>query len=247
MYREILKFGAMIVDSLLDYKQPVFIYNIGELRGGAWVVLDRQINPEMIEMYAKPDARGGVLEPEGIVEVKFRKNQILHLMEMNDDEYARLKNRLNDVSLTRNERLEIAESIRKREDMLYPIYQSVACDFADLHDKPGRMLRKGVIRKIVDWEQSRSFFYWRLARRLKELEFVQKASLLVAHETTKRKLEELLSRAGVDTEDDREVLEWMTSNSDSIVSEVNESAKEEVKKKILAMADQFGGLEALGL
>jgi acetyl-CoA carboxylase / biotin carboxylase 1 len=33
MSQEILKFGAQIVDALVDYKQPIFVYVIGELRG----------------------------------------------------------------------------------------------------------------------------------------------------------------------------------------------------------------------
>ena len=32
-----------------------------------WVVVDSQINPAAIEMYADPAGRGGVLEPEGMV------------------------------------------------------------------------------------------------------------------------------------------------------------------------------------
>lgn len=74
MYGEILKFGAMIVDALVDYAQPAFVYipPNGELRGGAWVVIDPTINPEQMEMYADVDARGGILEPPGICEVKFR-------------------------------------------------------------------------------------------------------------------------------------------------------------------------------
>ena len=54
MYDEVLKYGAMIVDSLRVYKQPVFIYlpPHGELRGGAWVVVDPTINPDHMEMYA---------------------------------------------------------------------------------------------------------------------------------------------------------------------------------------------------
>lgn len=44
----------------------------GELRGGAWVVIDPTINEEMMEMYADKDSRGGILEPPGICEVKFR-------------------------------------------------------------------------------------------------------------------------------------------------------------------------------
>ena len=64
-YDEILKQGSKIVDGLSSYKQPVFVYIVpnGELRGGAWVVLDPSINPEHMEMYADKEARGGVLEP----------------------------------------------------------------------------------------------------------------------------------------------------------------------------------------
>ena len=58
MNKEILKFGAGIVDALSVYKQPVFVYIVGELRGGAWVVLDTMINPVMIEMYAERNSRG---------------------------------------------------------------------------------------------------------------------------------------------------------------------------------------------
>ena len=77
MYGEVLKFGAQIVDALVDYKHPVFIYipPEGELRGGSWVVVDPTINPDVMEMYADEDSRGGILEPAGIVEVKFRAKQ----------------------------------------------------------------------------------------------------------------------------------------------------------------------------
>lgn len=74
MYEQILKFGAQIVDSLTEYKQPVLVYipPNGELRGGAWVVIDQTINPDAMEMYVDPSARGGILEPSGIVEIKYR-------------------------------------------------------------------------------------------------------------------------------------------------------------------------------
>jgi acetyl-CoA carboxylase/biotin carboxylase 1 len=48
-----------------------YIY-IGELRGGAWVVIDPTINPQKMEMYADKNSRGGILEPPGICEVKYR-------------------------------------------------------------------------------------------------------------------------------------------------------------------------------
>lgn len=79
MYEQIVKFGAYIVDALREYKQPVIVYlpPNADLRGGAWAVLDSLINPRYIEMYADPEARGGVLESEGIVEVKYKDKDLI--------------------------------------------------------------------------------------------------------------------------------------------------------------------------
>merc|ERR1711988_2039121 len=74
MAGEILKFGSMIVDALVKDEHPVFVYipPNAELRGGAWVVIDPTINEGVMEMYADADSRGGILEPPGICEVKYR-------------------------------------------------------------------------------------------------------------------------------------------------------------------------------
>ena len=39
MYHEVLKYGSFIVDALVKYEQPIFVYipPFGELRGGSWV------------------------------------------------------------------------------------------------------------------------------------------------------------------------------------------------------------------
>jgi hypothetical protein len=54
--------GSLIVDSLRTYKQPVVVYLPPgcELRGGAWVVIDSQINSDMVEMYADDSAQVGL-------------------------------------------------------------------------------------------------------------------------------------------------------------------------------------------
>ena len=59
MFDMILKFGSYIVDGLHEYRQPILIYipPYGELRGGAWVVLDPKINVDFMEMYADRDSR----------------------------------------------------------------------------------------------------------------------------------------------------------------------------------------------
>lgn len=175
MFDEILKFGSEIVDALRLYKQPVFVYIPpgGELRGGAWVVLDTLINPSKIEMYADPQSRGGVLEPEGTVDVKYRRRQIIKTMHRLDSKLRELDQELSggkkSASLLSDERKRsIHEAIYAREVELLPIYRNVATAFCDLHDTPGRLLAKNAIRRIVDWRDTRTFFYWRLQRRLAE-------------------------------------------------------------------------------
>ncbi|GFX91973.1 acetyl-CoA carboxylase [Trichonephila clavipes] len=62
MYDQILKFGAMIVDALRQYNQPILVYipPHAELRGGAWVVVDSNINEKYMEMYADHESRSWI-------------------------------------------------------------------------------------------------------------------------------------------------------------------------------------------
>jgi hypothetical protein len=53
-----------------------------------------------------------------------------------------------------------------------PLLQ-VAHEFADLHDRAGRMKAKGVIRDVVTWTRSRSYFHWRARRRIAEDQLVR--------------------------------------------------------------------------
>lgn len=59
MYDQVLKFGASIVDSLRQFKQPALVYipPHAELRGGSWVVIDSTINPLHVELYADQESR----------------------------------------------------------------------------------------------------------------------------------------------------------------------------------------------
>jgi acetyl-CoA carboxylase / biotin carboxylase 2 len=149
MYGEVLKYGACIVDALREFRQPIFVYipRGGELRGGAWVVIDSSINPEQMEFYASDGAKGGVLEPEGIVDIKFR----------NDDLMKTMKRTVKS--------LEHTSHLQKQ---LTPTMKQLAVHFASLHDTPGVMLHKRAIKSIVEWETSREFFAIRLRRRVCE-------------------------------------------------------------------------------
>lgn len=93
MYEQVVKFGAYIVDALREYNRPVIVYipPNGELRGGAWAVVDPSINPRHMEMFADTSSRGGVLEPEGIVEIKFRMKDVLKTMHRVDPVIRNIK------------------------------------------------------------------------------------------------------------------------------------------------------------
>lgn len=175
MFDEILKSGSLIVDALREYTQPVFVYIPpgGELRGGAWVVLDTLINPDCIEMYAAGSSRGGVLEPEGTVDVKYRRRNIIKTMHRLDETLVQLDKDLaggehSGGVVSDEKKIGIHEAIHAREAEILPVYRNIATSFCDLHDTPGRLLAKGAIRRIVNWTEARSFFYWRLRRRIAE-------------------------------------------------------------------------------
>lgn len=171
MYEEVLKFGSRIVDELRTYDRPALVYIVprGELRGGAWVVLDPTINPDgHLEMYADAASRAGILEPEGLVEVKYRRPHILGTMARLDEQVKTLHGALGDSGTPVERRAELKRELDGRQEHLFPIYSGVARHFAQLHDTPGRMKAKGVVRRVVEWSQARRVLGWRIRRLLVE-------------------------------------------------------------------------------
>ncbi|KAJ9167051.1 hypothetical protein P3X46_021733 [Hevea brasiliensis] len=177
LFEGILQAGSTIVENLRTYKQPVFVYipMMGELRGGAWVVVDSQINSDHIEMYADRTAKGNVLEPEGIIEIKFRTKELLECMGRLDQQLIAMKAKLQEARNSRNSGMveSVQQQIKSREKQLLPVYTQIATRFAELHDSSLRMAAKGVIREVVDWERSRGYFYKRLCRRIAEVSLIK--------------------------------------------------------------------------
>ncbi|XP_041957093.1 acetyl-CoA carboxylase isoform X3 [Alosa sapidissima] len=238
MYDQVLKFGAYIVDALREFRQPVLVYipPHAELRGGSWVVIDPTINPLFMELYADRESRGGVLEAEGTVEIKFRKKDLVKTMRRTDRPYADLADQLGSPELSGAERRDVEARLRAREEFLLPIYHQVAVQFADLHDTPGRMQEKGVITDILDWKSARSFFYWRLRRLL--LEEVAKAEVLQANrDLSDGHVQSMLRRWFVETEgtvkaylwdNNQAVVEWLEKHlakEDGTRSAIRENIK----------------------
>lgn len=89
--------------------------------------------------------RGGVLEPEGTVEIKFRRKDIEKCIRRIDVKTKKLVEKLSTPSLSPEARSDLEAELREREEHLVPLYHSVAVMFADLHDTPGRMEEKGCI------------------------------------------------------------------------------------------------------
>jgi acetyl-CoA carboxylase carboxyltransferase component len=129
MFDEVLKFGSMIVDALVAYQQPLFVYipPFAELRGGAWVVVDSTINSDVMEFYAAEDARGGVLEAAGAASIKFRDQDIIATSHRIDQVLMDLDAQLAAARLGGDKELEskLYKQISYRESMLFGVYQQV--------------------------------------------------------------------------------------------------------------------------
>ncbi|KAJ5143910.1 uncharacterized protein N7515_002697 [Penicillium bovifimosum] len=260
MYNEVLKYGSYIVDALVKYEQPIFVYipPHGELRGGSWVVVDPTINSDQMEMYADEESRGGVLEPEGIVGIKYRREKQLDTMARLDPTYGDLRRALNDTSLTTEQLTEIKAKMAAREEQLLPVYMQIALQFADLHDRAGRMLAKNTIRKPLKWVNSRRFFYWRLRRRLSEELIVKRmvaATVSAAGPSSEPlRADHLRTLHGwtglLDEEienDDQKVAIWYEENKKLVQTKVESLRTEGVASEVsqLLIGNKEGGLRGV--
>ena len=258
MFDEVLKYGSMIVDAFVAYEQPIFVFipPHGEIRGGAWVVLDPTINEDVMEMYAcKESARGGVLEANGTASVKYRTKDLVATMHRLDDKLKEL-----DVQLSAadgDHRAVVERSIKKRENSLLPVYEQIAVRFCELHDTPGRMKAVGAIAEAVAWKEARSFFYWRLRRKLAEFDLRRKVieaskvgrhdRVLSASSASKLVKEWYTSSSSTSKwEDDKVVLSWMAENNALLEQRVLAYSKECVGREVLDVLTRGGMTGKIG-
>ncbi|EFP03855.1 hypothetical protein CRE_28772 [Caenorhabditis remanei] len=142
MSDQVLTFGAHIIDELSQYQQPVIVYIPagGELRGGAWAVVDSNVNSGFVHVIADESCRGGILEPNAVVGIKIRDAQLGRIMER---------------SGVRPDGV---------EDSVKSAFKKACVDFADMHDRWQRMEHVGAIRHVTSLQNTRDVF-WRLLRR----------------------------------------------------------------------------------
>ena len=257
MYDQILKFGAMIVDALSSYSSaPVLVYipPYGELRGGAWAVLDPSINKSKIEIYADPSARSSVLEPEGTVQIKIK--NLNSLSSRLDEEINNLETKLaNLATAAKNDnsaRAEMEQKLEERRNNLKDQYHGVAVEFADLHDRPIGTMKRGCLNGVVELKNTRKFLYHRLNRLLIQAKVVHKMekaqpemSGLQADceidENTKENVINVLERIfiqqngikGLQWDDDQAVSEWLQKELNDPNSHISHRVSQYSNSKIL--------------
>ena len=260
MFDEVLKYGSLIVDAFVAYEQPVFVFipPFAEIRGGAWVVLDASINSSVMEMYASSEtARGGVLEANGLASVKYRTKDLLKTMHRLDKTLIDLDKQLAEAG--ESDAARIQESIKSRECALLPVYEQISVQFCELHDTPVRMEAVGVIRQQVEWKSSRSFFYWRLRRKLAEFDLRKKiidASTVgrgiaspTPLEATDMIKQWFMQSDGMDAakwEDDKAMLAWMGNNHDLLESKVIDFTQECVSQEVMKVMTAGGNTAKIG-
>jgi acetyl-CoA carboxylase/biotin carboxylase 1 len=197
-----------------------------------------------MEMYADEDARGGVLEPEGIVNIKYRRDKQLETMARLDPEYRDLKKQLADKSLSQDKISDIKVKMTAREQLLLPVYAQVSLQFADLHDRAGRMKAKGVIRDSLKFREARRFFYWRVRRRLNE-EYILKRMAATSKNpmaSRARHLETLASWSGIPgfEKADREVACWYEENRKTVHDKVEGMKSDGVAWEVAKLLRESG-------
>ena len=193
-----------------------------------------------MEMYADEDSRGGVLEPDGIIGIKYRRDRQLETMARLDPQYAELKKRLADLQ-AHGGAAEAVSSVKlemtQREELLLPVYSQIAWQFADLHDRAGRMQAKDTIRAPLRWREARRFFYWRLRRRLNE-ESILRRIAGVSNGTSRAAAHEMLrvwtGLAAFET-DDRAVAAWYEEHRKDVARKVDALRAEAVTGKLTGM------------
>lgn len=245
MFAEVLKYGAMIVDALVEYRHPISIYipPNGELRGGAWVVLDPKINPLRIEMYADVEARGGILEPPAAAEIVFREKQVVEMMHRCDEKLKKL-------DADKKAGKAVDQDIRAREKQLLPFYRQVSVQYCDLHDRSGRMVAVGAITEELTWKDARRQLHWRLRRRLRETDLARRLQTEVSgtsEEDAMAFAKEISASAATaaGSSSDQAVAEYLESNAKEVMAKVMDKKQALVEAQIYKLISSLPGSRRL--
>jgi acetyl-CoA carboxylase/biotin carboxylase 1 len=171
---------------------------------------------------------GGVLEPEGVVDIKFRRADLVKVMKRTCPAMQSLEARAAASPAKDKTRASSAAAAEKKlEKDLMPTFKQLATHFAALHDTPGVMLHKRAIREIVPWDASREFFAGRLRAR-------------VAEERVKTLVRDAAAPNAVTAEDLRDVLARMAPALEQIAADEDDAVAPETHPEIAAAIAAIG-------
>lgn len=168
-----------------------------------------------------------------------------------DPEYGSLRKQLADKTLSPEQLSEIKIKATAREELLLPVYMQVSLQFADLHDRAGRMKAKDVIRKSLVWREARRFFYWRVRRRVNEEYILKRMSSASKNPLSSRarNIEILAAWTGIAkfSNADRDVAMWYEENRKTIHEKVEALKTEGVAFDVASLlrGNSKGGLKGV--
>ena len=122
--------------------------------------------------------------------------------------------------------------VKSREKLLAPLYTQIAHEFADLHDRAGRMKAKGCITEVLEWKTARGYFYWRIKRRLAEDSI--KERLIAASNGLLTSAQAAEKVASVCPENsDKGMATWVANNAAKVETLIADTRKEFAAKSVL--------------
>lgn len=181
--------------------------------------------------------------------IKFRKDRQLETMARLDPTYAELKRAIAEKDLPSDKQAEIKAKMTERETLLLPVYSQISLQFADLHDRAGRMEAKNTIRHPIQWKNARRFFYWRVRRRLNEEKILKAMSGATMKAANTRANNLLTLRAWTNIadfeKDDMSVATWCEENRQTVKQKVEAIKSEGVAMDMagLLRGDKQAGLK----
>ena len=146
---------------------------------------------------------------------------------------------------------EIQAKMHEREQLLLPVYLQISLQYADLHDRAGRMKAKDTIRMPLSWQNARRFFYWRLRRRLNEEYVLKRIAASQSKELVSRSngLKTLESWSGLPnySTDDATVAVWFEENRKSIADKIEAMKTDAIAYDVAALmrSHKSGGLKGV--
>ena len=131
--------------------------------------------------------------------------------------------------------------------MLLGVYQQIAVHFADLHDTPGRMKAKGVIRRQVKWAESRSYFFWRLRRRLAEFEYAKATHANSRRQAIKELESWFLGKGGDEAvwNDDKGLVQWLDDHRGLLEQHKAELREQFIAEQLITSLSEMSHCESI--